>query len=255
MKKKILLLLLLLVAVVGLWIWYASRTTNPTNAATVGDISTPIGYTRVEAAPGSFGHYLRNLPLRPRGTKVQLYTGGRANFQFLAAAVIDLPLLSNFEQCADATLRLRAEYLWSQGQYRKIRFQNVNGKALRYQGGGSRSSLEGYLKRAYGECSTFSVFRETEPRPLNQIQPGDVLVYPARPGQKYGHAMLVADVAKNSSKKIAILCIEGNTPARDLHLVRNLNPLSNPWFFMDTDAETHYISLFKFNTPEFRYYP
>lgn len=64
MKKKILLLLLLLVAVVGLWIWYASRTTNPTNAATVGDISTPIGYTRVEAAPGVFGYYLRNLPKR-----------------------------------------------------------------------------------------------------------------------------------------------------------------------------------------------
>lgn len=93
------------------------------------------------------------------------------------------------------------------------------------------------------------------PAQTSELRPGDVLVYPARPSHKYGHAMIVADVAKNSSGKIAILCVEGNTPARDMHVVRNLNPLSNPWFFIDKDDDLHFISLFQYYSKEFRYYP
>lgn len=29
-------------------VWWYSRTSNPWNAATIGDISTPVGYTRVD---------------------------------------------------------------------------------------------------------------------------------------------------------------------------------------------------------------
>lgn len=42
-------------------------------------------------------------------------------FQWLSAAVIDMPMLSNAEQCADMTMRLRSEYLFSQGRYSEIR--------------------------------------------------------------------------------------------------------------------------------------
>lgn len=52
-----------------------------------------------------------------------------------------------------------------------------------------------------------------------KIQPGDVLVYPARPGYKYGHSVIVVDVAKNKSGKVAIMCAEGNTPAGEKHIV------------------------------------
>ncbi len=38
--------------------------------------------------------------------------------------------------------------------------------------------MEDFLKNAYGVCSTFSVSRETKPRPINEVQPGDVLNYP-----------------------------------------------------------------------------
>ena len=48
--------------------------------------------------------------------------------------MVDLPLLSNAEQCADVCMRLRAEYLYNTGQYGSIRFQDVNGHTLRYQG-------------------------------------------------------------------------------------------------------------------------
>ena len=102
-KKKILLIslstLFCVALVLGGWYWYASTTTNPWNAATLGQIPTPMGYKRVEAPAGSYAEFLRALPLKPRGSKVHYYTGGRARYRVLYGAVVDYPLLSNFEQC------------------------------------------------------------------------------------------------------------------------------------------------------------
>ena len=36
--------------------------------------------------------------------------------------VVDLSVLSNAEQCADACMRLKAEYLYQPGQHNKIKF-------------------------------------------------------------------------------------------------------------------------------------
>lgn len=254
MKTKIFILILTLATVIGLWCVYSAKTSNPWNAATIGDIPTPLGYSRIDASEGSYAHYLRSLPLKERGTKVQLYTGGDARLQFLSTGVIDQDILSNSEQCADVTMRLRAEYLWSKGRYGEICFRNVNGKAMRYSGGSSRKAFEKYMRGVYGMCSTYSVYHETQPRAIRDVQPGDVLVYPARMGHKYGHAVIVVDVAHSTSGKVAIMCAEGNTPAREKHIVRNLNPLKNPWFFFDEDAETLWISAFHFNKDELRHY-
>ena len=114
MKKVLIVIGVLVLAgmiLVGV-VWWYSRTSNPWNAATIGDISTPVGYTRVD---GSYAEFMRSLPLKKRGSKVQLYTGGDARFQFLSTGVIDIPMLSNSEQCADMTMRVRTEYLFSQG--------------------------------------------------------------------------------------------------------------------------------------------
>lgn len=254
MKKKVFTYIVALVAACGLWCWHTSTTSNCWDAKTVGDIPAPYGYSRVDAAAGSYADYLRSLPLKGRGAKVQQYTGGDAERQFLSTGVIDQDMLSNDEQCADVTMRLRAEYLWSRGRYGEICFQNVNGKRMRYTGGSSRKAFERYMRNVYGQCSTFSVYHETQPRRIRDVQPGDVLVYPARPGHKYGHAILVMDVARSSSGKVAIMCAEGNTPAREKHIVRNLNPLRNPWFSIDEDDETIWISRYHFDKGELRHY-
>lgn len=254
----VLLALVILVAVVAFRLLTNKSLMGPSNpwkADTVGEIPVPRGYTRVEAPKGSYAAYLRSLPLKPKGSSVHLYTGGIARLQFLSAAVIDLPLLSNYEQCADATMRIRAEYLYRTGRYGSICFTDVNGNKLRYQGGKSRAAFENYMRKVYGVCSTFSLYRETKPCAISDVRPGDVLVYPAREGRKYGHAVLVVDVAKNKRGRVAVMCLEGNTPARDLHIIRNqASWRHNPWFVLDEGDENIWISVFRFGSEELRRY-
>ena len=68
-------------------------------------------------------------------------------------------------------MRLKAEDLYQTGQYNKIKFQDVNGKSLRYSGGASREAFYRYLRRLYGVAGTFSLCREMQPRPLVNIHP------------------------------------------------------------------------------------
>ena len=239
----------------GLWILYGSKTSNPNNYQRVGDIPAPWGYERIDGADARYSQYLRSLPLKKRGANVMLYTGGTARFQSLNYAVVDLPLLSNAEQCADVCMRLRAEYLYQTGQYGRIRFQNVNGKKLAYGGGGSRKAFEGYLRNLYGVASTFSLSREMKTRPLSEMEPGDVFVYPARYGQKYGHAVMVVDVAVNKHGKKAFLLAEGNTPARNIHIMRNFeNPFQSPWFMLDEDADNLILSVFHYKATDLKHF-
>lgn len=241
-----------LLLLVGVCTWLSLRTSNKWNAQTIGDIPVPGGYVRDNVKAGSEAAFLRSLPLKAKGTKVKLYSGKNAPWQLLSTAVVDLPMLSNDEQCADMTMRLRAEWLFNQERYGDIKFQNVNGELLRYQGA-SRESLNKFLRRAYGVCNTFSVYHETEPRQIKDVRAGDVFVYPAGQRGKLGHAIIVVDVA-HKGDKIALLLAEGNTPARECHILLNPNPLHNPWFFFDGDESTFWLSAYRFSKDELRHY-
>jgi len=250
MKKKtrrITILTITLTLLLGICGWAALQIIPPASKPfsaerKISDIPTPRGYSRVACEEGSMGEWLRNLPLRKAGTPVYLYTGGLARMQWLSYAVLDLPLLSNNEQCADACMRLRAEYLYSQGRYLKINFQTVKRSPMPYLGGASRKAFEKYMRDVYGLCNTASLYRSLDQRPLSEVQPGDVLVYPARKGRKYGHAVMVVDVAKNKKGEIMIMCAEGNTPARDLHIVRNAG---GAWKKLNLKGDQH-VGPFRF---------
>lgn len=259
---KIILIALFLIAVMvvgyGAWILLGSKTSNPNNYKTIGDIPTPLGYERINGDNAAYSEFLRSLQLKGKGSDVMLYTGGKSRFQSLNYAVIDLPLLSNAEQCADVCIRLRAEYLFNSGQYSSIRFRDVSDNNMRYSGGASRKAFNNYLRRVYGMASTYSLSREMRQRTLADIQPGDVFVYAAvdRPGNhKYGHAVMVVDVAINKNGKKAFLLAEGNTPARDIHVMRNFeNPFRSPWFFLDEDAGMLLLSVFPYKSNELRHF-
>lgn len=252
-KNRRIILALLGILLVGFALTFFTLISNPWNAKCVGDIPCPVGYSRLECTD-SYTSFLRELPLKKRGSLVHLYTGGVARLQFLSAGVVDMPVLSNSEQCADVAMRIRAEHLWNEGCYSEICFTSVGGKEQPYTGGNSREAFEKYMKAVYGACNTSSVYHETEVRALKDVQPGDILVYPSRRKGTYGHAIMIADVAKSKSGKLAILCIEGNTPAREAHIVRNPNTFRNPWFVLKGDEKVINIFVFRFNKEELRHY-
>ena len=236
-------IVLLMLAFLGGFCCYEATTSNIWNASCVGDIPVPNGFDRVEAPTGSYTEYLRSIPLKEKGYKLHLHSGQVAKHQVLAAAVVDQPLLNQNEQCADVAMRLRAEYLWKNGCYDEIRFTTVHDTVMRYRPDTThaysmRFYFEEYLAEVFKWCNTGSLYNETVPRDFIDVQPGDILVHPAEPGEKYGHAIVVADVARNAKGKVAILCMEGSTPAREKHIVRNLNLLRNPWFVID-EYDTH----------------
>ena len=251
--KRLIIIVTLLLLLGGIFAYFFfSIRSNPWGAKTVGDIPCPVGYTRI-CTDDPFAGFLRDLPLKKRGTPVRLYNGDIARFQSLSAGVIDWSVLSNAEQCADVTMRIRAEYLWHSGQYDKICFKSCGGNNQAYTGGGSRDKFESYLKNVYGHSNTASVYNETEVRDLSDVRPGDVLVYPSRQKGRYGHAILIADVAKSRSGKIAILCVEGNTPAREAHVVRNNNPFRRAWHAVGNEGDIQ-VSYFRFHQNELRHY-
>ena len=95
-------------------------------------------------------------------------------------------------------------------------------------------------------------------RPLKDIQCGDVFVYSAkdREDQKYGHAILVVDVAVHplTGKKIFML-LQGSTPACSMHILRNnANPEISPWFEMDDKASMLDFGTAIYRRDELRYF-
>ena len=88
------LILLLVFGGIGLWLFFGSRTSNPKNYGRIGEIPPPSGYERIAGANPGYTQFLRSLPLKPKGSKVKLYTGGNAHFQTMNYAVVDLPMLS-----------------------------------------------------------------------------------------------------------------------------------------------------------------
>jgi hypothetical protein len=77
----------------------------------------PAGFVRVPVTAGSLGAWLRQLPLMPADAPVMLHDGRVKPRQDVHAAVIDIDIgTRDLQQCADAIMRLRAEYLWSVGR-------------------------------------------------------------------------------------------------------------------------------------------
>lgn len=66
---------------------------------------------------------------------------------------------------------------------------------------------------------------------------------------------MVVDVAESKSGKKAFLLAEGNTPARNIHVIRNLeNPFRSPWFFVDGDEEMLLLAVFPYKSNELHHF-
>jgi hypothetical protein len=201
----------------------------------VGSIPTPEGYTRVEYKKGSYGEYLRRIELKTDNNLVYLYNGELKGNQTAQFAVLKIDVgKRDLQQCADAVMRLRGEYLYLNKQYNDIRFNFLSDGKPRYfkdysQGNYSYATFRKYMNYIFSYANTASLKDELKKvKDPKNIEVGDVFIQKGRP---YGHAVTVMDIAKNDDGEILFLLSQSYMPAQDIHILKNPNnSLISPWY-------------------------
>ncbi len=218
-------------------------------------IAPPPGFRRVSVPEGSFAAWLRGLPLLPAGAKVHLFDGRLKARQDVHVAVINIDTgKRDLQQCADAVMRLRAEYLYAAGRRDEIGFDYTGGakgarhvpfsrwakgwrpiptrRGVRWRKRGRAdagyASFRRYLVQVFAYAGTYSLARELRPVPVDDMRIGDVFIEGGFPG----HAVLVADMVENpSTGERRFLLVQSFMPAQQMHVLRNPGDgQASPWY-------------------------
>jgi hypothetical protein len=207
---------------------------NPDGSTVQTRFNLPEGYSRTPTESNSFGHFLRELPLKADGQPVLLASGVEKHSKSYLAA-IDLPIpKGELHQCADGVIRLRTDYLFSQKRFNEISFKFVSGKNYSYLSylNGKLPTPENkwtYLINVYNSANTTSLNQQLITKSINTLEIGDVFIYPHRNGG-YGHAIIVVDKCINSEGNIKFMLAQSYTPAQELEIMDNPNNLGSPWY-------------------------
>ncbi len=186
------------------------------------------------------------------------YYNGQEKPNKVAAAVLTIDVgTKDLQQCADAVMRLRAEYLLKTKQYDLLHFNFTNGFNANYVKwrAGNRISVKGnnvtwvkttkeslsyqsfkeYLNMVFTYAGTASLTKELKTVPLSQMQIGDVFIKGGSPG----HAVIVVDMAiNNKTNKKLFMIAQSYMPAQDIHvLINRNNPSISPWYELDESAQ------------------
>jgi hypothetical protein len=233
--------------------------------ATIGAIPAPAGYRRVGEALESFGSWLRDIGLK-RDLTVHLYNGVAKRNQDAQFAVLNVSVgHEDLQQCADAVMRLRAEWLYYRGEYGKITFYTERGVRLNFQqwcrdrkvglkqagdieDARRRATFDKFLREVFTFCSTRTLEKDLWPAGIGHVEPGDVLIRGGSPG----HAMLVVDVAEDAKGHRVFLLAQSYMPAQDIHVVRNPGDDLTPWYRADSLAGMVETPEYEFKTNELR---
>jgi hypothetical protein len=194
--------------------------------ATVGEtlqssFAPPEGFERVAAEAGSFAAWLRGLPMKAAGAPVLLHTGALKWRQDVHAGVVDIDVgKRDLQQCADAIMRLRAEWLYSLGRKSDIAFNDTQGKRLRFSTRPKQdyAGFRKYMDYVFAYAGTYSLERELVAASADDIRAGDVFIKGGFPG----HAVFVTDVAMNrATGERRFLLTQSYMPAQEIHVLKN----------------------------------
>ena len=215
----------------------------------------PTGYQQVKAEAGTFAAYLQSLPLKPVGTPTKTYRGTVATTDVYTAAIVDISVGNeDLQQCADAVMRLRGEYLYHQKKYDAISFNFVSGfkcdyihyaNGYRYHNGRwvltakkdySYPVFMHYMNLVFAYAGTLSLDRElhkvTNP---DELEAGDIFIHGGSPG----HCFIVMDVVENEQHKKQFLLAQSFMPAQNIQVLQ----YGSPWFSMDKHSDILYGEL------------
>jgi len=221
------------------------------NAETIRGISLPQGFNYVDDNDSVYSNWLLGLNLKENKT-VYLYNGKPKSNQDVQYAVLNIDIgKKDLIQCADAAMKLRADYLFEKHLYDQIKFLATSGdeisfeswlKGVRWKAQGTKlvsynifkevSNIQQeynlFMELVFSYCGTYSLSKQLKPiNDKSSIQPGDVFVYGGFPG----HAVTVMAVAKNKKDEKIFLLSQGYMPAQDIHILKNYaNTELSPWY-------------------------
>jgi Domain of unknown function (4846) len=230
---------------------------NPSGTTISARFSIPSNFTRIQSEKNSFGEFLQNLSLKPHGSLVHYYNGQEKPNK-VAAAILTMDVgVKDLQQCADAVMRLRAEYLLKAKQYDALHFKFTNGFKADYTKwrAGNRIVVKGnsvswvkttkeshsyqsfreYMNSVFTYAGTASLAKELKPVPFSDMKIGDVLIKGGSPG----HAVIVVDMAINpKTHKKVFMIAQSYMPAQDIHILVNRNNTSiSPWYELNEKAD------------------
>lgn len=227
-------------------------------------VIVPDGYKRVVYKDGSFQEYLRHYQLKPYGSKIINYDDSEYFAQDWHEAILEIPVPSNgLQQCADALMRIRSEYLWKQNRKDEIGFNFTSGHYCswsRYAQGyrpkikgnkvtfhktaranHSKTNFYKYLNLIYTYAGTLSMHSELPKVSIRDIRIGDMLVKPGSPG----HIEIVVDEIINKKGDKMYLLAQGNTPAQNVCLLKNFEDIAiSPWYKFEENTPVYTPSYY-----------
>lgn len=227
----------------------------------------PDGFKRKYCADDAFGSFLRNLKLKPVGSKVK-YFDGTVKENYVYDAVVDMEISNkDLQQCADAIMRLRGEYFFKQKAFDQITFNLTNGFKVDYtewikgnrvivngnttvwrkiaQPSNTYSDFRDYMEFVFTYAGTLSLDKSLRSKNISDIAIGDVFIRGGSPG----HAVIVVDLAENSVGDNVFLLAQSYMPAQEIQILKNTgNTALSPWYTVKaSDA--------KVSTPEWEFIP
>ncbi|MEY3049218.1 MAG: hypothetical protein RL365_1256 [Bacteroidota bacterium] len=212
---------------------------NPTGKTIISRFNLPEGYSFSSVQENSWGSFLRSLPLKPDGSEVKTFNGTvKPNYQTYLA-VVDLPIgKKDLHQCADAIMRLRADYLFSQSRFKDISFRQASGKTLSYTtwlAGRTpdKTNLWTYLESVFNTANTTSLNQQLKLKAIETLEIGDVFVTGPPPGYSYGHAIIVVDKCINKQGKVKFMLAQSYMPAQEIQILDNPANPGCPWYDLD----------------------
>jgi hypothetical protein len=236
--------------------WHDDPSIEPLEAVATLEqrFAPPPGFHRVDVEPGSFGAWLRHVPLAARDSPVRAYDGRLllpADHPNLAAVTtLDIGK-RDLQQCADAIMRLHAEWLWHGKRAQEASYPSGAGPIpwTRYLGGqyprtvgntfewrsGRPRTNSHKTYRAYNDvvaswANTVSLARSANKPSRQEVRPGDFFVLPGGPG----HAVLILDLARSAEGRLVALMGQSFMPAQNFQVLR---PSSRrTWFAVDPEG-------------------
>jgi hypothetical protein len=178
----------------------------------------------------------------------------------------------DLQQCADAVIRIRGEYLYSSKRFNEIGFHFTSGDLFKWndfkkgyrplidknkvsfkktaKADDSYKSFRKYLDVIYTYAGSISLNLETRKVKLDKsIKAGDILITPGSPG----HAIIIIGRAKAANGDMVYLLAEGYTPAQSIHIITN--PYAgdiSPWYRLSVNDPSTTTARYTFEKTNIR---